>query len=47
VLAIVATSPLMVIPFACVVEGERIEARSVAGGVIAVAGAILLVVVGA
>jgi drug/metabolite transporter (DMT)-like permease len=45
VLAIVATTPLVVIPFACVVEGEKIEARSIAGGVVAVAGAILLVFV--
>ena len=45
VLAIVATTPLVVIPFACVVEGEKIEARSIAGGLVAVAGAILLVFV--
>jgi drug/metabolite transporter (DMT)-like permease len=45
VLAIVATTPLVVIPLARVVEGEKIERRSVAGGVIAVAGAILLVLV--
>ena len=43
VLAIVATTPLVVIPFACAVEGEKIEARAVAGGLMAVAGAILLV----
>jgi drug/metabolite transporter (DMT)-like permease len=47
VLAIVATTPLVVIPFASIVEGEKIEPRSVAGGVIAVAGAVLLVAVGA
>jgi drug/metabolite transporter (DMT)-like permease len=45
VLAIVATTPLVVIPFASVVEGEKIEARSIAGGLVAVAGAILLVFV--
>ncbi len=45
VLAIVATTPLVVIPFACVVEGEKIEARSIVGGLVAVAGAILLVFV--
>ncbi|HEV7924899.1 MAG TPA: DMT family transporter [Verrucomicrobiae bacterium] len=46
VLAVVATTPLVVIPFASIVEGEKIETRSVVGGLIAVAGAILLVVVG-
>ena len=46
VLAIVATTPLVVIPLASIVEGEKIEPRSVLGGVIAVAGVILLVVVG-
>jgi drug/metabolite transporter (DMT)-like permease len=46
VLAIVATTPLVVIPLARVWEGEKIEARSVVGGVIAVIGAILLVVAG-
>jgi drug/metabolite transporter (DMT)-like permease len=46
VLAIVATTPLVVIPFARVVEGEKIEARSVTGGLIAVVGVILLVAVG-
>lgn len=45
VLAIVATSPLVVIPIASVVEGEKIEARSVAGGVVAVAGVIWLLFV--
>jgi drug/metabolite transporter (DMT)-like permease len=47
VLAIVATAPLVVIPIASVLEGEKIEARSVIGGFIAVTGAILLVLVGA
>ena len=46
VLAIVATTPLVVIPFARVVEGEKIEPRSVVGGIVAVVGVILLVVVG-
>lgn len=46
VLAIVATTPLVVIPFASVIEGERIALRSVIGGVIAVVGAILLVAAG-
>jgi drug/metabolite transporter (DMT)-like permease len=47
VLAIVATAPLVVIPIACVLEGEKIESRSVVGGLIAVIGAILLVWAGA
>jgi drug/metabolite transporter (DMT)-like permease len=46
VLAIVAITPLVVIPFASVVEGEKIETRSVVGGLLAVVGAILLVAVG-
>ena len=46
VLAVVATTPLVVIPLASVVEGEKIEPRSVLGGVVAVMGVILLVVVG-
>ncbi len=46
VLAIVATTPLVVIPFASLVEHEEIETRSVVGGLIAVAGAVLLVAVG-
>jgi drug/metabolite transporter (DMT)-like permease len=45
VLAIVATTPLVVIPFAARIEGEEIEARSIAGGLVAVMGAILLVYV--
>jgi drug/metabolite transporter (DMT)-like permease len=45
VLAIVATTPLMVIPFARAVEGEKIEPRAVAGGLMAVAGVVLLVLV--
>jgi drug/metabolite transporter (DMT)-like permease len=43
VLAIVAITPLVVIPFASIVEGEKIETRSVAGGLLAVVGAILLI----
>jgi drug/metabolite transporter (DMT)-like permease len=43
VLAIVAMTPLVVIPFAKVLEGEAMEPRSIIGGVLAVAGAIWLV----
>jgi drug/metabolite transporter (DMT)-like permease len=46
VLAIVAATPLVVIPFASLTEHEKIETRSVVGGLIAVAGAVLLVAVG-
>jgi drug/metabolite transporter (DMT)-like permease len=46
VLAVVATTPLVVIPFASMLEGDKIEIRSVMGGLVAVAGAILLVFVG-
>ncbi|MGA2751276.1 MAG: DMT family transporter [Verrucomicrobiota bacterium] len=42
VLAVVATSPLVVIPFSRVMEGEKIQPRSLIGGFIAVAGAVLL-----
>ena len=42
VLPIVAITPLMVIPFAAWIEGERPSKRSLLGGVIAVAGAVLL-----
>lgn len=45
VLAIVATTPLVVIPFAVKFEGERPKARSVIGGAVAVVGAIGLVLV--
>jgi hypothetical protein len=38
VLAIIALTPLVVIPFARVLENERITAKSLAGGAIAVAG---------
>ena len=40
VLAIIAMTPLVVIPLARVFEGEKITARSVVGGVIGVAGVV-------
>ncbi len=45
VLPIVATTPLAVIPFAYFMDGDRPSARSLIGGVIAVAGAVALAVV--
>jgi len=42
VLAIVATTPLAVIPFTMLLDGERPTARSLAGGAIAVLGAAAL-----
>lgn len=45
VLPIVAISPLVVIPFAHAMEGERPSVRSLLGGIIAVAGAVGLTVV--
>jgi len=45
VLAIVATAPLVVIPFSHLFEHEPISPRSVIGGIIAVTGAILLIAV--
>jgi drug/metabolite transporter (DMT)-like permease len=42
VLPVMATTPLMVIPFAYWLEGERPSRRSLAGGMIAVAGAVAL-----
>ena len=42
VLAIVATTPLLVIPFTMVLDGERPTARSLAGGAVAVLGAAAL-----
>ncbi|MBM3835607.1 MAG: DMT family transporter [Verrucomicrobia bacterium] len=45
VLPIVATTPLVVIPFAKVVEGEQPTRRSLIGGVIAVIGAVALTIV--
>ncbi len=44
VLPITATTPLMVIPFAYWFEGERPSKRSLAGGALAVAGAVALAV---
>lgn len=44
VLPIVAITPLVVIPFAHVLEGERPSARSLIGGVLAVGGAVALTV---
>ncbi len=45
VLAVVATTPLVVIPRAHAFEGEAVHRRSVIGGLIAVAGAMWLVLV--
>jgi drug/metabolite transporter (DMT)-like permease len=42
VMPIVATTPIVVIPFTSVLEGERPTWRSLAGGVVAVAGAVAL-----
>jgi drug/metabolite transporter (DMT)-like permease len=42
VLPIVATTPIAVIPFAYLVEGDRPSLQSVLGGILAVAGAIAL-----
>ncbi len=42
VLAIVATTPLVIIPFSYLLEHERPSRRSLAGGAIAVAGAVAL-----
>jgi drug/metabolite transporter (DMT)-like permease len=42
VLPIVATTPLVIVPFSWVLEGDRPSRRSLAGGVIAVAGAVAL-----
>jgi drug/metabolite transporter (DMT)-like permease len=42
VLPIVATTPVVVIPFSWLIEGDRPGIRSLAGGMIAVAGAVLL-----
>jgi len=43
VLSIIATTPIVVMPLAHVFEGERATRRSLAGGVLAVLGVILLV----
>lgn len=45
VLAIIATTPIAVIPLARVVEGERITTKALAGAVVAVAGAVCLALV--
>jgi drug/metabolite transporter (DMT)-like permease len=42
VLPIVATTPLVIIPFSCLLEGERPTSRSLVGGAVAVAGAVAL-----
>jgi drug/metabolite transporter (DMT)-like permease len=42
VLPIVAITPIVVIPFALVVEGERPRVRSLIGGAVAVAGTVAL-----
>jgi drug/metabolite transporter (DMT)-like permease len=46
VFAIVATTPLVIIPFAWKFEGDKAHRRSIIGGAIAVAGAVALVLVG-
>jgi drug/metabolite transporter (DMT)-like permease len=43
VLSIIATTPIVVMPLAYVFEGERPTKRSIAGGVVAVAGVVALV----
>ena len=45
VLAIVSTTPLVIIPFSSRMEGEKMTRRSICGGVLAVIGAIVLVTV--
>ncbi|PTX97446.1 EamA family transporter [Verrucomicrobia bacterium LW23] len=45
VMAIAATSPVVIIPLAWLMDGDRPTARSVAGGLVAVAGVILLIFV--
>lgn len=45
VLALVSTTPLVIIPFAWKFEGDKAHRRSIIGGAIAVAGAIALVLV--
>ena len=42
VLPIVAITPLVIIPFSRYLEGERPTARSLAGGLVAVLGAVAL-----
>ncbi len=45
VLSIVATTPLVIIPFSRLMEGDRLERRSILGGLIAVVGAVALALV--
>jgi len=45
VLSIVATTPLVSIPIVFWLEGDRPSFRSIAGGVVAVAGCIVLTLV--
>jgi drug/metabolite transporter (DMT)-like permease len=45
VLPIVATTPLVIVPFSYLIEGERPSRRSLVGGAIAVAGAVALTLV--
>ena len=42
VLSIVALTPLVIIPFSRFVEGERPQKRSLAGGIVAVIGVVVL-----
>ena len=42
VLAVIATTPIVVIPFAFFFEGERPTAKSILGGIIAVSGVVVL-----
>ena len=46
VLPIVATMPIVVIPFAYILEGDRPNVRSFVGGVLAVVGAVALALIG-
>lgn len=45
VLAVIATTPIAVIPLARIVDGERITTKALAGSVVAVAGAVALALV--
>jgi len=45
VLPIVATTPLVIVPLAYWIEGERPTRRSLVGGVVAVVGAVALTLV--
>jgi drug/metabolite transporter (DMT)-like permease len=46
VLPIVATTPLVVMPFAHVLEGDRITFRTVLGGLLAVGGVVGMTLAG-